>query len=335
MKRRIRFALLAASAALLALSSCNQEEGRPQEGDRADFTIEVMGSLMTRSTGNTGENEGKVNNLQVLVFDDHGIMETYKSADGVTAMNLTSTSGPKTIWAVVNAPSLSAATSLNDINGTVSDLTDNALDSYVMTGSLQSEITNGAVISIHVKRMASKVILKKITTAFPDTPAYAGKTLSVSALYLINVAKTVNFSLAGAPTAWFNKLGHYDTEGDYFLYDQVGQTLANGESYSVVHDFYPYPNNVTTSVKEIAADQRGTWSPRRTILVIEATVGDVSGYYPIELPVLERNTKYEIDEVVITRTPGPYPYDPIETGEASVSITIDDWDLVTIGTITI
>ena len=54
------------------------------------------------------------------------------------------------------------------------------------------------------------------------------------------------------------------------------------------------------------------------------------------MPVIERNKTYSIEEVVITRSPVETPYDPIDTGVATVSITVQEWELgLNLGTVTI
>jgi hypothetical protein len=72
------------------------------------------------------------------------------------------------------------------------------------------------------------------------------------------------------------------------------------------------------------------------MLVVDVTLDGERGYYPIELPVLERNKTYSIEEIVLTRRPGDVPYKPIETGEATAQITVAEWELgLNLGTITI
>ena len=120
------------------------------------------------------------------------------------------------------------------------------------------------------------------------------------------------------------------------MYDALDQTIANNSSYEVEHAYYPYPNSITTSVKDIDENNRGTWSTRRSILCIEVEFDGETGYYPIEMPVIERNKTYSIEEVVITRSPVETPYDPIDTGVATVSITVQEWELgLNLGTVTI
>lgn len=325
---------------LLALTTCAcVKENQCQtckERKPVEVTVQINGTSMTKTTGNTYANESKVNNLQILAFDANGEIEGYRSIDNETSVTLMSTSGEKTVWAIVNAPSLESVTTLDGLNSTLTSLEDNALDSFIMTGSVSEELTDGAVLAVTVRRMVARVSVAKITAAFPDTPAYDGKTLTVKGIYMLNVAGSVNYALSGAPTEWYNKLNHEDDGVDSFLYDALDQTIANNSSYEVEHAYYPYPNSITTSVKDIDENNRGTWSTRRSILCIEVEFDGETGYYPIEMPVIERNKTYSIEEVVITRSPVETPYDPIDTGVATVSITVQEWELgLNLGTVTI
>lgn len=326
-------------AALSFMTCACQKENQCRTCDESrpvEVTVSINGSSMTKVTGNPYANESKVNNLQILAFNDAGELEGYRNVDNEMSVTLMASSGRKTVWAVVNAPSLEGVTTLDALEGTMTNLADNSLDNFVMTGSITEELTDGAVIAITVRRMVARVSVAKITAAFADTPAYAGKTLKIKGIYMLNVSSSVDLALKGEPAAWYNKLRHEDEESDVFLYDALDQTVENNSSYEVEHAYYPYPNNVDVSVKSIAEEGRGTWSPRRSILCIEVEYDGTVGYYPVELPVIERNKTYVIEEVVITRTPGDKPYDPIDTGSATVSITVQDWELgLNLGTVTI
>lgn len=329
--------LIIAALAMITCACDKENQCKPcREGKPVEVTVQINGSSMTKATGNTYANESKVNSLQVLAFDANGEIEAYRSVDNEMSLTLTATSGEKTVWAVVNAPSLENVTTLDALNGTLSGLEDNALDSFVMTGSVKEELTDGAILAITVKRIVARVSVAKISTAFPDTPTYEGKTLKVTGIYMLNVAGAVNYALTGEPSVWYNKLNHEDEVADVFLFDALDQTIGNNAPYEVEHAYYPYPNSVETSVKDIDDENRGTWNERKSILCIEVEFDGVPGYYPIELPVIERNKTYIVDEVVITRSPTDKPYDPIDTGIATVSITVEEWELgLSLGTVTI
>lgn len=327
----------------MTLCACNKEtecrtckEGRPVE-----VTVQINGTTMTKSTGNTYANESKVNNLQIMAFNAAGDLESYIAKDKEELTNelsvkLVASSGEKTVWALVNAPSLGEVQTLEALESTVSALSDNDLDNFVMTGFTEEVFSDGAVVGITVKRLVARVSIAKISTEFPDTPAYQGKTLSIKGIYMLNVPSGVNYALNEAPAQWYNKLSHADEEADKYLYDGLDMNLDNNSSYDVEHAYYPYPNSVDNSVKNIDEVDRETWSPRRSILCIEVEYDGKTGYYPLEMPVIERNKTYSIEEVVLRRSPADVPYDPIETGEATLSITVSDWEVgLNLGTIEI
>jgi len=324
--------LVLAAAAATSLLSCSKDRGATPspDGRPVDFNVSIQGTPSTRATGTTYADESKVNDLQVFVFDETGTLQDYKAAGAAMTATMSATSGVRTVWAVVNAPSMADITTATQLEERATLLSENGRDSFVMTGSTTGEIVDGGTVAITVKRIVSRVSVAKISTDFKY--AMAEKTLTVNGIYLINVAADNNYAVgAAAPVNWLNKLGHEDSTLDGLLYDGLeGVTVSNGSPYTVEHAFYPYPNPVETETYEDA------WSPRHTMLVVDVTLDGERGYYPIELPVLERNKTYSIEEIVLTRRPGDVPYKPIETGEATAQITVAEWELgLNLGTITI
>lgn len=324
--------LFLAAVAATALVSCNKDRGAsiPGEGRPVEFNVSIQGAPVTRATGTTYADESKVNDLQVFVFDETGALQDYKAAGAAMTATLSATSGTRTVWAVVNAPSMADITTASQLEERASLLSDNGRDSFVMTGSTTGEIVDGGTVTITVKRIVSRVSVAKISTDFKY--AMTDKVLTINGIYLINVAADNNYAVsAAAPVNWLNKLGHEDATMDELLYDGLDNVIvSNGNPYSVEHAFYPYPNPIETETYE---DQ---WAPRHTMLVVDVMLDGVRGYYPIELPVLERNKTYSIEEIVLTRRPGDVPYKPIETGEATAQITVAEWELgLNLGTITI
>ncbi len=118
-----------------------------------------------------------------------------------------------------------------------------------------------------------------------------------------------------------NQLEHKDSDYDALLYDKVTATVSNKKAYEKEHVFYPYPNPTDQDTYDAA------WAPRHTILVVEVTFQNKKGYYPVVLPILERNKTYVIDEMILRHLPNDEPYKPLETGDASVQITIHEWEV--------
>ena len=341
--------LFSAALAALTLVSCNKEVKSSAvlgDGKPVEVTVSIQGAPGTRATETTYANESKVNTLQVFVFagDDR---EAYKSVASAMQALIPATSGERTVWAVVNAPDLSAVTSLSGLRAAVTNLSDNAVDGFVMTGSKTQELVDGGNVPITVKRIVSRVSIAKIST---DLKEYrVNYSLKLKGIYMINVAGDNKYDVGGEASSWINKLGHADAAYDALLYDEIASVeVKNGTPYVKEHAFYPYPNIHPTDAESASPVYSSTWNPRGSILVIEAEMyddannaillenGTSTGYYPIILPALERNKTYVIEEVCITRMPGSVPYEPITTGESQVTISVADWEVgLNLGTITI
>lgn len=331
--------LLAASAALALPLSCQKEAGAgpAREASPVEVTVSVQGAPATRATGTTYADESKVNSLQVFVFNVND-REAYRSVTGAMSALVPATAGERTVWAVVNAPDLSGVNTLTGLKDSLSLLSGNARDSFVMTGSSTLELVDGGNVPVTVKRIVARVSVGKISTNLQDYRE--NYTVSVEGIYIINVAASSKYEVGGEAAEWANKLGHNDTAYDALLYDALtGVTVSNGHPYETEHAFYPYPN-----IHPLEGEQNYSpeWSPRGSMLVIEATMYEDDGvtahhgYYPIALPAIGRNKTYIIEEVCITRLPGDVPYKPIETGETQVTVTVDDWELgLNLGTVTI
>ena len=310
--------LVTAALAALALGSCTREKA-DIDGKPVEVNVTILGTAPTRATSVTYDNESKVGNLQVYVFNN-GKLEDYQDAGAAMTAQLTATSGERTVWALVNAPTLKDVSTETELQAKVSQLSDNKTDSFVMSGSTKQELKDGGTVPVTVKRLVSRVSVKKISTEFQY--ALAGETLTIDGIYLINVAGDNTYAADGTPGTWVNQLGHKDNGLDALLYDKLtSTTVSNEKPYEKEHVFYPYPN----PTKDDNYD--ATWTPRHTLLVVEVTFESKKGYYPVVLPVLERNKTYVIDELVIRHRPGDVPYKPIETGDATVQITVNEWEL--------
>ena len=307
-----------AAFAALTFCSCDREKAVP-DGKPVEVNVTILGTgPSTRATAVTYADESKVNNLQVYVFND-GKLEDYRNAGEAMTAQLTATSGKRTVWALVHAPAMDDVTTENALKAKVSLLADNATDGFVMSGSVSQELKDGGTVSVTVRRIVSRVSVKKISTAFQY--ALASESVTIDGIYLVNAAADNNYAADGTPSTWVNKLGHQDSTFDKYLYDKVGATASNSKTYETEHVFYPYPNPTENDTYD------ATWAPRHTLLVVEVTFQGKKGYYPVVLPVLERNKTYVIEELVLKHRPGDVPYKPLETGDATVQITVNDWEV--------
>ena len=313
MKKSI-FAFAAALAALVACNKNDVEPMAPQNQEpllSCELTVGITGN-MTKATDISAENEVKVNNLQVFVFRGDEL-DAYASVDDAKELTLSCTAGERAVYALVNAPSYAAVSSKAALLAKVSQLSANSLSNFEMVGNKTVTLPQASTVAIDVNRIASRVVLKKITRNF-SSAALQSLNFSVEAIYLVNVAGNTSYDLTAAPAQWYN-VAEYKEELDKLLYDAPGANLENGGSHSVVHNFYAYPNDK----KEYT-----------TRIVIETKLGERTYYYPINLPEMASNKSYEIEEVVITRPGSDDPDVPVSFEDAAFSINVVDWTVVAV-----
>ena len=307
--------IFAFAAALAALVACNKNEATPMQPQNqeslvpCELTVGICGA-MTKATAVSADNEAKVNNLQVFVFrgDD---LDAYASVDNAQELTLSCTAGDRVVYALVNAPDYSAVPGKAALLAKVSELSANSLTNFEMVGSKSVTLPQSETVSIDVNRIASRVVLKKITRSF-TSEALQALNFKVDAIYLINVAGNTSYDLSATPAKWYN-VAENKNELASLLYDAPASLITNGQSYSTAHTFYAYPNDLATNT---------------TRLVIETTLGETKYYYPINLPEMAANKSYEIEEVKITRPGSDNPDEPVSFADATFSINVIDWTVV-------
>ena len=309
--------IFAFAAALAALVACNKNEATPMQPQNqeslvpCELTVGICGA-MTKATTATAGDEAKVNNLQVFVFrgDD---LDAYASVDNAQELTLSCTAGERVVYALVNAPDYSTVPGKAALLAKVSELSANSLSNFEMVGSKSVTLPQSEKVSIDVNRIASRVVLKKITRNF-TSEALQALNFKVDAIYLINVAGNTSYDLSADPAKWYNVAEYQSVESvDELLYDKVDEAVLNGKSHETVHSYYAYPNDATS---------------KTTRLVIETTLGETKYYYPINLPEMAANKSYEIAEVVITRPGSDNPDEPVSFADATFSINVIDWTVV-------
>ena len=351
--------LAAASAALLVLAaaSCGKDASAggaapvPSVPVSLSVGIHGSGTKVTGVTSNDPATEAKVNTLQVLVFKDGGLtLDGYASVSGADHLSVDCTAGERKVYAVVNAADLSAVAKESELLSTVSALA-NEVSNFQMIGSLTATVKQDAAVSVSVRRLASRIVLRSIKNSLPNA-AQAGS-FFIEAVYLTNAAGDAPFSTdpSYAVSSWYNKRGYQASNNlGSFTFDAVTDASSSpvkvnaGASYSVPHFLYAYPNASTDASCKAAAyssltdaelglaagateAQRSeaiqalplpdSWSPRSTRLVVKALIDGEHYVYPIPLPVLQGNRSYEIDILELTRLGNRSDSDEPTDGEPS------------------
>ena len=314
MRTKLFFAALAA----LALASCNEAPlEAPVTYEMLELEVNVP-VLQTRLTGAPSA-EDAVSNLQIFVFDDaSGTLEAYGNQNA-SSVKLKCLPGVKDIVALVNAPSFSGIATKAELLSKTSSLSDNAKGDLVMSGLLEDETLSATskTVTVDVSRIAAKVTLLGVTNAM-DLVANQKKEFKVTGVYLINVAGDRAYLTDSAPSKWYHKMRYEASNTLSFLYDAPETVIAHGSSYSASHHFYCYPNLTDTDANN------GMWSARKTRLVVEATLGGETCYYPVTLDEVAQNTAYTVT-LTVTRPGSSSPDEPISTSDATFTVQVKDW----------
>ncbi len=307
---------------LMMLSSCDKnlsvnDYGLPEDenAQKCVLAVGVTSDPQLKSTGTEEtvlNSEKTVGTLQVLVFRD-GFLDAYGKAEKSSSLILTCTSGSREVYALVNAPDLSSLSTKSALEAYMIDLNANAPSSLVMYGKQSVTLPVESSVSISVKRMVSRIVVKKVTRNF-ESSALASLGFSIKAIYVLNASGNANI-LGNANTKWYNGSSNA-ADLPSLLYDAVSSgDIKNNAVYSTSHYFYAMPNDNSVKV---------------TTVVIEAVLGDRTFYYPIELPALESNHSYEISGITIKRPGSDSPNVPVSTKDITFSVSVVDWTSKTI-----
>lgn len=278
------------------LTSCGEKYGEC-DTVKAVFTA-VWGESATRAAG-TAAGENVIGTLDILVFDTHGnLLTAGRNASG-NQLVLDVPRGSAVCYAVGNAhTSLSGVMTEAELLSRTSRLVDNGASDFEMIGRTSHTFDGADNVNIAIDRFAVKVVLDGIEVALSD-PSWAASgvtSVSITDMYLTNVNPSVDYGLTSTgPTAsWFNQMERQVGAADTYIYESVGTAVADGGADAGKHYFYCYPNPTVSDT------EGGAWSARHTRLVVQAILGGMVCYYPITLPVLERNHCYTIQGLVIT-----------------------------------
>ncbi|MBP3257972.1 MAG: hypothetical protein J6M23_08280 [Bacteroidales bacterium] len=168
--------------------------------------------------------------------------------------------------------------------------------------------------------------------------------------------------LSGDMTYWTNKISKEASPKDKAGLDVTGLVFESiaGEDKNILAGgsgnptkstktygryFYSYPNPITT---DVTGGTPSTFTQRRTRIVIHAKIGGVDSYYPVSIAdptnfipadsstpansathsQIVGNHKYVISKMKITSKglPDDTIDEPIVTGRAEVTVTVQDWN---------
>lgn len=350
---------------LAGLVSCNKQavqgNEEPFEAGMATLNVQI-GAPQTKVGDQAATNESKIQNVQVFVFragdgGDRGNLEIAVSkgfevngelnADPpYTGITVKSSTGSREIWVVVNdsedrTAGAGAVSTKEDFLRLTHDLQFSSSTKLLMIGHSGTDtdpsitLTEGTnSFSVQVKRYAASVILESVKNDFASPAYQKSGVFRVENAYLLNVPGRINFGHTSDPAAygieyWYAKrTAETDAQKKALIYDTMGATVVEyGQSYSKKHTFYTYPNPCAASEAVT-----GDFSPRATLLVVEASIRNSAGnwqlyYYPVLLSTnpLESNKQYRVN-LTIHRPGSLDPNIPVKFADMTSDITVGPWE---------
>ena len=321
---------------LTLLASCNKQESVPQpleRGEKAVLNVSISGGAQSKAIV---FDENKVNSLQVFVFNGN-MLDVYGSVNSAMNLTLNATVGDRTVYALVNAPDLSSISELDGLKAAISQLSDNAPNSFVMVGSDTPTLAQNSNITIVVNRLAARIRVQKVTRnlSSPGLASLDASSFKLVRIYAADAVVKNNYSLTLAPPySWKNSTlgGSTIDASDELLLRKPSSlaTIAQNASYTEDLCVYVYPN-----LTEEDSD-----SAHCTRLVVECLIDRKFYTYPVSIPKIQANRSYDIKELVLTRLGNQSNGDDtIDSGETEViesfeipfGIGIQDWTTVLLG----
>ena len=294
-------------------------------------------TFTTRGTRPGAPSENRIDNIQVFIFRnsggaDQGLLDASGIASGAT-VDVSCTAGEKIIYAVTNAPEISGISSVDDLKAVVTNLSDNLranllTEKFVMVGSTEEDLDFAdSQITVEVTRLVAKVQIGRIDFDM-SSAYYQNSDIVFKRAYLTNAVSVAHLDEAYTPVAadYLNKGAFVSNSADRLLcYAPNEEIDPTDPAYSCEIVLYAYPN--PSEGDDTSLDP---WTIRRTRLVLECTFNSELYYYPIDLPALESNLCYEIDNITITRPGGKTPDEPVQFGDLTFNLTITDWTTTTL-----
>lgn len=327
--------LFVLTAGLAVMASCSKQENAPQpmeKGEKAVLNVSISGAPQAKGAS---FDENKVNSLQVFVFSGNEL-DAYGSAEA-TSLTLNATTGLRTVYALVNAPDLSGIVKKDALLAGISNLSDNAPDSFVMIGSGDFTLSSSSNITIEVNRLAARLMLHKLTRKMSSDglAALGAEKFELVRIYAADVVCNTNYAKnLDGPFDWKNSTlaDSSIAAADPFLMRKPSSSaaIAQGASYEEDMCVYVYPNPTLED----------SGSAHCTRLVVECKIDGQYYTYPVLIPKVESNKSYEINNLILTRlgnqsdgddTIKDGETDKIESFEIPFGITVKGWETVLLG----
>ena len=343
MKNKFFFLIATTVAASLLLASCAKEQNS-YEGPvdfKVSVTTPIQSSMIeTKAAGDQSTNDVTIKNMQVFVFDkatgqiDNCAYEVFSSPKTTSATltnSISCTPGTKIIWALANWPEDLTTAGANvvtvaDLKSRTAALSGNAVDALLMTGYKDNVTFNSPSLSetVSVSRLCAAVVVKSVinkmlVSAYQNNVAITGAFLmNVPAIQ--NVEGSIVASSGSSPVS--NWMAMYARPTSELLNESFAAVNIpyNTPAHTTLHTFYTFANDYDAVLGDGSAKSS-------TYLKVELNVNGTTYYYPVLMPALERNKKYEVTLTVnhISGITDPTDWKLASANVLTPTISVSGW----------
>ena len=290
------------------------------------------------------ENEFNIVSLDLLVFSsaDGSLIDLPVRAvksdaqDQLNSISSTLQIGSSVDWFVIanakegsftgivdKASFLSAYTFLSDMEPTGPVM--------YASGSLSVQ-ANTSQVSVSLERYVSKVSIGTLDVRYLDSFSIVPD-VKLACIMLTNAVGSCPYSaVPSAGPVWYNKMrkeeGLPSSVSDCLVREYSTITIASSGERNVNEAFYAMPNPTDNDVNSINTPE---WAERDTRLSIELLIDGTPNWYNIDLPAMECNTHYRVNQVVITCPGADSPDKPVVRSGIIYTVEVMPWDYVDTG----
>ena len=270
------------------------------------------------------DSETKANKVTVMVFDKNtGALNACVEMSKISEnCEISLPVGEKTVYAVVNGPSLNFVSKKSDLNVLLDNLYVGSMEEVglTMVGNVDCKVVAGessVPVAVKVRWLVARVVLSKVTCNLPQQYGM----MTVDCVYLGNAYVKQFFSGTVDQSLFTNSKGYASNgnpiglegekgECESYLFRNVSKTVAVGDSHSQKYHMYCQPNT----------------TDKYTCVYLLTTIGGRQYYYRVPLDKgLEANTTCSV-ELMITNLGSPTPPDgDLQKGVITATVTVDGW----------
>lgn len=357
MKKVSFFAMFAATALMMGVTSCSNddnvgEEGQPVEGKTASLTITIDNPATGRATGTASTGDATVSNFTVFVVDDKDAIAWKQYVDlssgGANPATLTVNTSAKEVYVIANAGNQSSYTTKAALVAATENLTSQYTGRWatgnvtIASGDWTTNTTTGdmeAQKTVDLQFIASRITVK-VDNQMPNYDGTTPGTIILNDVAVLNAnSNSLLFGSSLIPSGGMTFQSGLALTGLANWPSSVTTNTDLTDSYdnaqhSTAQDFhyYVYENNasVVTDFPTIV-----------TVVGVDANGDDV--YYPVHLAPyeqwatgstagsVERGKSYDITITLKGDAQSGNgggtidPTTPVTSAELEVTISITDW----------